>query len=203
MIKYVVIALFIISCGTENNQNPASGLPENPDVSEEPEEAPYMQSMTLDSFQDLPDCNKKNDKQLVYVLSTETFYTCDSEWVEIEVNGIDGVNGQNGENGDDGNDGVMTSPSVWVDSFDSTEWLLGGPIASSDVACPAGYSVPTVYEAQDAYEHGLGVALASWGVSLNMWVKNINAPYAVEAYKDLSDFTTVVNSTGGSLFCYK
>jgi hypothetical protein len=202
MLSGLLVWCLVCSCGTSDESKPVVASVDTE------AKGSRNQSWMLAEFADLPECVDEIMNQLAYVKAENKFYYCDKDrgWETVVIDGKDGSNGIDGvvgETGENGSDGVMTSPNVWVDEFDGTEWLVGGPVDGADVECPAGYSIPDVLTLEPAYEHGLGTALLAWGVDPFVWVQNVNAPYLVEAYKDLRTFTTVVSNTGGSLFCLK
>lgn len=180
----------LVSCGTEEGSSSATeetGKEILTDEIKDPDSVSYM----VDSLDELPACDDATERELGYVMDLDSFYSCQKgAWEKVSIKG---ERGEKGEKGDSGS----FNPNLWEDPFTERKWIIGGSSASSGVSCPSGYVVPTINDAQEAYNHGITMVD---NVPMKMWVRNISNGL-VEAYKDLSDFSTVVTTIGGSIFC--
>lgn len=98
LIKISAIIL-LSSCGSSSNE-PSS------DSKFSKEGSSPINSMALESSEDLPECTEEHETQLAYLKDEKVFKVCsEGEWAEIDIKGANGENGKDGENGEDGQDG--------------------------------------------------------------------------------------------------
>ncbi len=134
--RYVLIGICLLtfSCGKGRSGSDDKGSDSSSPASDS------KRSLALDSKADLPACGEENDKQLVYVIDEEQFYTCESaEWTEIDV-----TTEALGEN-------------EFRDPVTGYLWFIGGKVTKGFItsACTGDYSSGTEAEIEAAAKHGL------------------------------------------------
>jgi hypothetical protein len=133
----IAICLLGISCGKLGGKG--SGSDDKEGDSSSPA-SDSKKSLALDSKADLPACEEGNDKQLVYVIDEEQFYTCESsEWTEIDVTT------------------EALGSNEFKDPVTGYLWFIGGKVTKGFItsACDGDYSAPSEAELTAAAEHGL------------------------------------------------
>lgn len=148
-----LVAISFVACGKDDSAESGS-TPDKPSGGGGVKKR-HLQSISLATKADLPDCDASNDTQLAYIRDEATFYVCSSgEWGEVDIKGRDGNNGKDGA---DGQDAVPTDPNAWKDSLSGLTWLIGGvgTYAQAQASCSGLYRMPTEAESFAAINHGL------------------------------------------------
>ncbi len=94
MRQFILCTLVLTACGSDAHHNNAAPVAADPteqpiDSQPAPDEHPIASvpySMALATAADLPACDAAHDKQLVYVLDTKQFQTCQAgAWAAVEI----------------------------------------------------------------------------------------------------------------------
>jgi hypothetical protein len=162
MKNLILLALMFTACGSDDENSPAS------------DESKPLQSVTLNSKKDLPACGTSNDKQLAYVIDEEQFYTCDGDWLAIEISS-EAIEGPKGKDGEDGDDGLTVTVNNWFDAVNNKLWLIGptGSYATFLSTCASPWRVPTKDETLAAMQRGLGLAAAEISGPSTAWTSDV------------------------------
>lgn len=132
---YIILVIWFVGCGqlkkgNDNSESSTIGNGHN------------NKTMALDSKDELPACEEANNKQLVYVIDEEQFYTCsEGEWAEIDIQGKDA------EQLDDNHFLDKVTGYVWQIGI-STSWGLAN-------GCSGDWKWPDEGVLKEAVLHGL------------------------------------------------
>lgn len=134
----ILLAVITTGCGQGIFGGKDSGS-DSSTTEESTSESGKLQSLALDSKDDLPECTEANDKQLAYVTDEEQFYVCgDAEWTEITI-------------------GEELASNEWKDAATGYIWMIGGVTSYGLIgqACDGDYDAATADEVKAAGKHGL------------------------------------------------
>lgn len=112
MHKYVLmISILAAGCGTSSGGDGAADTPATKQTTTPtPSGAVGTGALAFNTAAELPACDTSRDHQLVYVIATKQFQTCQAgAWTVIEIaapTGPAGEDGADGKNGTDGKDGA-------------------------------------------------------------------------------------------------
>jgi hypothetical protein len=134
--RIIAIILLCTACGQlPGSSNDSGSSTEITDTT-----ASDTRSMALDSKDDLPECTESNNKQLIYVIDEEQFYTCnDAEWAAIDVGP---------EQLDDNH---------FLDKITGYLWQVGGVVSWTPAksGCTGDWKFPDSETAKAAVIHGI------------------------------------------------
>lgn len=86
---YLLLVLVLAACGGEEKSPAPAAQAPTPAPAVEPTPSvvkPTLLSLAINTAAELPACNADNNRQLVYVVETKEFQTCQSgAWVKIEI----------------------------------------------------------------------------------------------------------------------
>jgi hypothetical protein len=83
-----ILLLVAVGCGTDKDSNDSAPAPEQQSVADEtaPESQAVPYSMALASAAELPPCDEAHNQQLVYLLDSKEFQTCQAgAWQVVEI----------------------------------------------------------------------------------------------------------------------
>lgn len=206
MYKLLILFLALQGCGSGDHSSPDHVGKALAKSGTEATEAPQVEEPTIDSISlstaaDLPDCLKANNHQLAYILSEELFYTCsDLAWARVEIKGKDGSNGVKGADGISNN-----SSNLWHDQITGLDWLLGGPGTAwnAESACSNGYREPSNAEGLAAALHGVRAIAGVLGLNLEFWTGIGNDASYVGLTAGVVSLKAGITTDARSIFCVK
>jgi hypothetical protein len=169
MVSTMFFMVGLVSCGGHSSGGSPQYLVdnklENPTVGNQPTNQSYL----VKTKADIKPCMKDLDGQLIYVIDTKVFFTCqDSDWIEVDIGGKDGINGSDGKDGAD----TVVSENQWVDPMTGSIVAIGGLTYYSD--CNNGWR--TIDESENAKEafavisHGIIDKIGRLNANKTFWV---------------------------------
>ena len=78
-VLFLIMSLIMVSCGDDLQEKPAE------DTEQAKTEDEVSFSIAITDSQEMPRCEARNFKQLIYVKSESTFYTCADGWEPIKI----------------------------------------------------------------------------------------------------------------------
>jgi hypothetical protein len=175
---FLVMTVTMIGCGQGFLGKDESGSDSSSETAAEEDKSGKLQSLALDSKDDLPDCTESNETQLSYVKDESQFYVCESEeWAEISV--TDEVE--------------PLEANEWRDPVTDYVWLIGSKVSYSFIstACEGDYDTGTADEVKAAAAHGLSTDDGIW----------VNS--STNKYMNGGTLTTESGSTKHNAVCVK
>lgn len=198
----VTLAITLLSgCGDDQSAGGAKSTQDD----KESRSKPKLQSIALDSVDELPSCDDANDKQLAYIIDTEVFYSCDDgQWVEVEIKGKDGKDGAQGVAGSDAPTAPVLGSNEWQDPITGDIWLMAvvGNFAAAQAACSGSYRMPTREEGIAARLHGLNTYATSFGTEASFWTSKVWGDLMVSVISPAGE-VAFAQSASKSAFCLK
>lgn len=193
----LVILLNLTACGTSDGGSGSSN-----EETKAKEAEPTLQSIALESKDQLPKCGKENDTQLSYIIDLDQFFVCDSgDWAEIEIR--------------DEQSKVATveeddSYHTWTDPFTGLKWVLAGTgdyqsfsYSAVQTCATSGFRMPTKAEGIAARAHGIRSVAEELGHLEDFWVESDTSGGALPWRIYTSGSQQVVATTTNSIFCIK
>lgn len=103
----LLLSLFAIACGAEDSKAPDAAVADvNSPQAQSTKEVSEPISLAVQEASELPACEARNDRQLVYIKGQGRFVSCDKgAWVEVIIKGDKGEKGEAGAQGEKGAQG--------------------------------------------------------------------------------------------------
>lgn len=220
LIVCVTLGMLLVSCGKDDSGNNSSQTESKviakpaASSSPTPTSQPFNETLYLETLTDLGSCDSSSLHKLVYVEEDSQFHSCaKSGWMIVTIKGKDGSNGKDGVNGSNGKDGTVANSinQFWTDPITNRMWFFGGAVSESwsgstvvFPSCPAGYNMPALADAQEAWSHGIATALNSLQMAQSLRV-SVAASYTYGAYYNGGTSMNSIASVAAlyNLACYK